>query len=89
MEENDEIIWCHWHGNGIFSLCSNVVGIEPISEISSFADEEEIARIRQPSVVKLYDESREGVAKTGQIISKYRVRMRNKKMVLSLDELHD
>ncbi|KAF6293429.1 piggyBac transposable element derived 1 [Rhinolophus ferrumequinum] len=79
VEENDEITLCRWHGDGIFSLCSNAVGIEPVSEISCFAEDEEIARISQPRIVKLYNECREGVAKTGQIISKYRVRIRSEK----------
>jgi hypothetical protein len=38
VEENDEIILCRWHGDGIISLCSNAVGIEPVSEISCVAD---------------------------------------------------
>ncbi|XP_049742103.1 piggyBac transposable element-derived protein 1 isoform X1 [Elephas maximus indicus] len=79
VEENDEIMLCRWHGDGIISLCSNAVGIEPVNEISCFADDEEILQISQPSIVKLYDECREGVAKMDQIISKYRVRIRSKK----------
>ncbi|XP_039723144.1 piggyBac transposable element-derived protein 1 isoform X2 [Pteropus medius] len=79
VEENDEIILCRWRGDGIISLCSNAVGIEPVSEISCSADDEEIFLISQPSIVKLYDECREGVAKMDEIISKYRVRIRSKK----------
>ncbi|XP_046495332.1 piggyBac transposable element-derived protein 1 isoform X1 [Equus quagga] len=80
VEENDEIILCRWHGDGIISLCSNAVGIEPVNEISCLADDdEESPQISQPSIVKLYDECREGVAKMDQIISKYKVRIRSKK----------
>ena len=79
VEENDEIILCRWHGNGIISLCSNAVGIEPVNEIHCFASDKEIPQISQPSIVKLYDECREGVAKMEQITSKYRVRIRSKK----------
>ncbi|KAM9665765.1 piggyBac transposable element-derived protein 1 [Trichechus inunguis] len=79
VEENEEIMLCRWHGDGIISLCSNAVGIEPVNEISCFTDDEEILQISQPSIVKLYDECREGVAKMDQIISKYRVRIRSKK----------
>ncbi|KAF5925172.1 piggyBac transposable element-derived protein 1 isoform X1 [Diceros bicornis minor] len=79
VEENDEIILCRWHGNGIISLCSSAVGIEPVNEISCIADGKEIPQISQPAIVKLYDECREGVAKMDQIISKYRVRIRSKK----------
>ncbi|XP_012519797.1 PREDICTED: piggyBac transposable element-derived protein 1 [Propithecus coquereli] len=79
VEENDEIILCRWYGDGIISLCSNAVGIEPVSEISCFVDDEEIPQISQPSIVKVYNESKEGVAKMDQIISKYRVRIRSKK----------
>ncbi|XP_047652787.1 piggyBac transposable element-derived protein 1 isoform X1 [Phacochoerus africanus] len=79
VEENDEIILCRWHGEGVISLCSNAVGIEPVNEICCFADDEEIPEISQPSIVKLYDECREGIAKMEQIISKYRVRIRSKK----------
>ncbi|XP_034841708.1 piggyBac transposable element-derived protein 1 [Mirounga leonina] len=78
VEENEEIILCRWHGDDIISLCSNAVGIEPASELSCSADED-IHQIAQPSIVKLYDECREGVAKMDQIISKYRVRIRSKK----------
>ncbi|XP_027814842.1 piggyBac transposable element-derived protein 1 [Ovis aries] len=79
VEENDEIILCRWHGDGIISLCSNAVGIEPVNEIHCFASDKEIPQISQPSIVKLYDECREGVAKMEQITSKYRVRIRSKK----------
>uniref|UniRef100_A0A8C0ZLD5 SCAN box domain-containing protein n=1 Tax=Castor canadensis TaxID=51338 RepID=A0A8C0ZLD5_CASCN len=79
VEENDEIILCRWHGDGIISLCSNAVGIEPVSEISCVADGVEIPQISQPSIVKLYEECRKGVAKMDQIISKYRVRLKSKK----------
>ncbi|XP_037700656.1 uncharacterized protein LOC119540783 [Choloepus didactylus] len=80
VEENDEIILCRWHGDGIVSLCSNAVGIEPVNEISHyFANSEELLPISQPSIVKLYDEYRGGIAKMDQIISKYRVRIRSKK----------
>ncbi|XP_040138147.1 piggyBac transposable element-derived protein 1 isoform X3 [Ictidomys tridecemlineatus] len=78
VEENDEIILCRWHGDGIISLCSNAIGIEPVSEISS-ADGEEIPQVNQPCIVKLYEECRKGVAKMDQIVSKYRVRLRSKK----------
>ncbi|CAD7673672.1 unnamed protein product [Nyctereutes procyonoides] len=78
VEENEEVILCRWHGDGIISLCSNAVGIEPASELNC-SDEEEIHQIAQPSIVKLYGECREGVSKMDQIISKYRVRVRNKK----------
>ncbi|XP_004474245.2 piggyBac transposable element-derived protein 1 [Dasypus novemcinctus] len=80
VEENDEIILCRWHGDGIVNLCSNAVGIEPVNEISCcFASDEELLSINQPSIVKLYGECRGGVAKMDQIISKYRVRIRSKK----------
>lgn len=79
VEENDEIILCRWHGDNIISLCSNAVGIEPVSEISCFADGEEIPQVHQPCIVKLYEECRKGVAKMDQTISKYRVRLRSKK----------
>ncbi|XP_021571044.1 piggyBac transposable element-derived protein 1 [Carlito syrichta] len=79
VEENDEIILCRWNGDGITSLCSNAVGIEPVNDISCFAGDEEIPQISQPSIVKVYDECKEGVAKLNQIISKYRVRIRSKK----------
>nr|XP_027777950.2 piggyBac transposable element-derived protein 1 isoform X1 [Marmota flaviventris] len=79
VEENDEIILCRWHGDGIISLCSNAIGIEPVSEISCSADGEEIPQVNQPCIVKLYEECRKGVAKMDQIVSKYRVRLRSKK----------
>ena len=55
------------------------VGIKPVDEIHCFASDKEIPQISQPSIVKLYDECREGVAKMEQITSKYRVRIRSKK----------
>ncbi|XP_048655898.1 piggyBac transposable element-derived protein 1 isoform X3 [Marmota marmota marmota] len=79
VEENDEIILCRWHGDGIISLCSNAIGIEPVSEISCSTDGEEIPQVNQPCIVKLYEECRKGVAKMDQIVSKYRVRLRSKK----------
>ena len=78
VEENDEIILCRWHGDGVSSLCSSAVGIEPIGEVSCFVDDE-ISQMSRPSIVKLYDECREGVANMDQIIAKYRVRIRSKK----------
>ncbi|EPY75408.1 piggyBac transposable element-derived protein 1 [Camelus ferus] len=79
VEENDEIIVCRWHGDGIISLCSSAVGIEPVREIQGYASDEESPQISQPSIVKLYAECREGVAKMEQTTSKYRVRVRSKK----------
>ncbi|XP_073080366.1 piggyBac transposable element-derived protein 1 [Manis javanica] len=84
VEENDEIILCRWHGDGIISLCSNAVGIEPVNNVSCFANDDEITQIIQPSIVKLYDECREGVAKMDQIIYKYRVKIRSKKWYSAL-----
>lgn len=79
VEENEEIILCRWHGDDVISLCSNAVGIEPVGEISCFADDKERSQVCQPSIVKLFDECRKGVAQMDQIISKYRVRIRSKK----------
>ncbi|XP_005399025.1 PREDICTED: piggyBac transposable element-derived protein 1 isoform X2 [Chinchilla lanigera] len=79
VEENDEIILCRWHGDGIISLCSNAVGIDPVSETSGFADHDKIIQPSQPAIVKLYEECRKGVSKMDQIISKYRVKLRSKK----------
>ncbi|XP_075388696.1 piggyBac transposable element-derived protein 1 isoform X1 [Tenrec ecaudatus] len=79
VEEDDEIILCRWHGDGIVSLCSSATGIEPVNEINYFAGGEESLQIHQPSIMNLYDECREGVAKMDQVISKYRVRIRSKK----------
>ncbi|XP_045706653.1 LOW QUALITY PROTEIN: piggyBac transposable element-derived protein 1 [Phyllostomus hastatus] len=78
VEEKEEIILCRWHGDGVSSLCSNAVGIEPVGEVSCLVDDE-ISQISRPSIVELYDECREGVANMDQIISKYRVRIRSKK----------
>ncbi|XP_044117118.1 piggyBac transposable element-derived protein 1 isoform X2 [Neovison vison] len=79
VEENEEIILCRWHGDGIISLCSNAVGIAPARELRCSANEEDVHQGAQPALVKLYGECREGVAKMDQIISKYRVRIRSKK----------
>ncbi|XP_047591131.1 piggyBac transposable element-derived protein 1 isoform X1 [Lutra lutra] len=79
VEENEEIILCRWHGDGIISLCSNAVGIAPARELRYSANEEDVHQGAQPAIVKLYGECREGVAKMNQIISKYRVRIRSKK----------
>ncbi|XP_045860697.1 piggyBac transposable element-derived protein 1 [Meles meles] len=79
VEENEEIILCRWHGDGIISLCSNAVGIAPARELRCSANEEDIHRGAQPAIVRLYGECREGIAKMDQIISKYRVRIRSKK----------
>ncbi|XP_006902704.1 PREDICTED: piggyBac transposable element-derived protein 1 [Elephantulus edwardii] len=86
VEENDEIMLCSWHGDGVISLCSNAVGIEPVNEISFFAAAAaaEILQISQPSIVKVYDECKGGVTKMDKIISKYRVRIRSKKWYLIL-----
>lgn len=35
VEENDEIILCHWLSDGFISLCSNAVGMEPTCEVKS------------------------------------------------------
>ncbi|XP_004780037.1 piggyBac transposable element-derived protein 1 isoform X1 [Mustela putorius furo] len=79
VEENEEIILCRWHGDGIISLCSNAVGIAPAREFRGSTNEEDVHQGAQPALVKLYGECREGVAKMDQIISKYRVRIRSKK----------
>ncbi|KAL6092233.1 hypothetical protein STEG23_026761 [Scotinomys teguina] len=79
VEENDEIILCRWLGDGFISLCSNAVGIEPVSEVNCVADDEELLQVSQPSIVKLYEELGKGVDKMDQSISKYRVGLRSEK----------
>lgn len=84
VEENDEIFLFHWHGDSFISLCSNAVGIEPVSEISCVANGKASPQVSQPSIVNLYEKCRKGVAKMDQIISRYRVGLRSKKRSLGL-----
>ncbi|KAG8505925.1 PiggyBac transposable element-derived protein 1, partial [Galemys pyrenaicus] len=79
VEESDEIIVCRWLGDGIVSLCSNAVGIEPVSEAGGFAGDKDTSQLSRPSIVALYDECKAGVAKMEQTISKYKVRIRSRK----------
>ena len=41
VEEKEEIFLCRWHGDGFISMCSNAVGIEPVSKASCVADDKE------------------------------------------------
>ncbi|XP_037376954.1 piggyBac transposable element-derived protein 1 [Talpa occidentalis] len=79
VEENNEIIVCRWHGDGVVSLCSNAVGIEPVSEVSGVTEDIEAPPISRPAIATLYGECREGVAKMEQTVSKYKVRIRSRK----------
>lgn len=79
VEENKEIIFCRWLGDCFISLCSNAVGIEPVSKVNPVADDEEFLQVSQPSIVKLYEEFGKSIAKMDQIISKYMVGLRSKK----------
>ncbi|XP_029409603.1 piggyBac transposable element-derived protein 1, partial [Nannospalax galili] len=47
------VILCCWHGDGLISLCSNAVGIEPVSKVSCSADDGEFPQMSQPSIVRL------------------------------------
>ncbi|XP_044529027.1 piggyBac transposable element-derived protein 1 [Gracilinanus agilis] len=78
VEEKEEIILCRWNDENAINLCSNAVGIEPLNEVSYSVDKKKV-QISQPSVVKLYEICRNGVAKMDQNISKYRIRIRSKK----------
>lgn len=73
VEENKEIIFCCWLGDCFISLCSNVVGIEPVSKVNPVADDEDFLQMSQPSIVKLYEEFGKSIAKMDHIISKYTV----------------
>ncbi|XP_072497054.1 piggyBac transposable element-derived protein 1 [Notamacropus eugenii] len=79
VEEKEEIILCRWNDENSINLCSNAVGIEPLSQVSYSIDEEKKIQISQPSIVKLYEVCRYGVAKMDENISKYRIRIRSKK----------
>ncbi|XP_023567857.1 piggyBac transposable element-derived protein 1 [Octodon degus] len=84
VEETDEIIVCRWHSDGISSLCSTAVGIEPLSEVRGSAGEDELLPLSQPAIVRLYEECRKGVSKMDQSISKYRVTLRSRKWYSTL-----
>ncbi|XP_043855522.1 piggyBac transposable element-derived protein 1 [Dromiciops gliroides] len=79
VEEKEEIILCRWNDENAINLCSNAVGIEPLSQVSYCVDEKKTVQVSQPSIVKLYEVCRYGVAKMDQNISKYRIRIRSKK----------
>ncbi|KAM9005544.1 piggyBac transposable element-derived protein 1 [Sarcophilus harrisii] len=79
VEEKEEIILCRWNDENSINLCSNAVGIEPMSQVSYSVDEKRKVQVNQPSIVKLYEVCRYGVAKMDQNISKYRIRIRSKK----------
>ncbi|XP_068932802.1 piggyBac transposable element-derived protein 1 [Petaurus breviceps papuanus] len=79
VEEKEEIILCRWNDENSINLCSNAVGIEPLNQVSYSVDEKKKIQISQPSIVKLYEVCRYGVAKMDENISKYRIKIRSKK----------
>ncbi|XP_012590099.1 PREDICTED: piggyBac transposable element-derived protein 1 [Condylura cristata] len=79
VEENEELIVCRWHGEGVVSLCSNAAGIGPVSELGGPAGGGEAPRVSRPSIVALYAECRGGVAEMERTVSRYKVRIRGRK----------
>lgn len=80
VDTNDEIIVCRWNDNNVVNVCSNAVGIEPVSMTSRYcAKEKKRIQITRPHIVKVYNEHMGGVDRMDQNISKYRITIRGKK----------
>ena len=80
VDTNDEIIVCRWNDNNVVNVCSNAVGIEPVSKVSRYsAKEKKRIQVKQAHMVKVYNEHMGGVDRMDQNVSKYRIAIRGKK----------
>lgn len=80
VDTKNEVFLCRWNDNSVVTVCSNAVGIEPISMVSRFsAKEKKRIQVQQPYLIKVYNENMGGVDRMDQNMSKYRVAVRGKK----------
>ena len=80
VDEQNEVIVCRWNDNNVVNMCSNTVGIEPISMATRYsAKEKKKIQVKQPHMVKVYNEHMGGVDRMDQNVSKYRIAIRGKK----------
>ena len=74
------VIVCKWNDNSVVSLCSNAVGLQPISSASRFSSvARKRVRIQQPFLVKVYKELVGRVKRMDQNVTIYQVAIRGKK----------
>lgn len=80
VDANNEVLVCRWSDNSVVNICSNAVGIEPVSTTTRYSTKEKKKiQVKQPHMVKVYNEHMGGVDRMDQNISKYRVAIRGKK----------
>ena len=79
VDAKNEVFVCRWNDNNVVNMCSNAVGIEPISMAAHYsAKEKKKIQIKQPYRVKVYDEHMGGVDRMDHNVSKYRIAIRGK-----------
>lgn len=80
VDTKDEIIVCRWNDNSVVNVCWNGVGTEPISMATRYsAKEKKGIQIKQPHLVKVYNEHMGGVDRVDLNVPKYRTAIRGKK----------
>ena len=80
VDANNEVMVCRWSDNSVVNVCSNAVGIEPVSTTTRYsAKEKNKIQVKQPHMIKVYNEHMGGVDRMDQNISKYRIAIRGKK----------
>lgn len=72
VDTKNEVFLCRWNDNSVVTVCSNAVGIEPISMVSRFsAKEKKRIQVQQPYLIKVYNENMGGVDRMDQNMSIY------------------
>lgn len=80
VDKHEEIILCHWCDSGVFSLCSNAVGIKPVKPAGRHSGAAGVQpQVPQPWLVRLHRDKAGGVSRLDQNMARYRVKIRGLK----------
>lgn len=74
------LIVVRWHDNNVVNTVSNKVGVEPVQKAKRWSrTERQRVEIRQPFLIKHYNQTMGGVDRLDQNVDNYRISIRSKK----------
>lgn len=78
--QEDGILVCRWHDNGVVSIASNAYGINPVAKVKRYSQaQKKHVLIDRPDIFGKYNESMGGTDRMDQNVANYRISMRGKK----------
>jgi len=77
---DDGILICKWVDNGVVSIATNCHGIQPITKVKRYSQQErKYIHVDRPGVFTAYNKNMGGVDKMDEHVGNYRIGVRSKK----------